>query len=238
MTHLQREWEDILEPHGLSAEHGDTALDRVCYFGNPHTYTDEDSEFSTFIDGLRAEPKAWWLEPSRPVVPIRIITPEELRALDPGGSALSYFVDQRTKYRFNAYSSELQAARFRGKRHTAEHNRKMSEALKEAWKRVTPEEKARRIAARVARGYQKCRPGCPCAKHKVHKGLGKGKKHNVSPEGLWRQDVARRAPRGRCSFRCRSPASLLPPFPPHYHSNDGRAAKPIRQGGGGGRNRP
>jgi hypothetical protein len=197
MTHLQREWEDILESHGLPAEHGDTALDRACYFGNPRTYTDEDSEFSTFIDGLRAEPKAWWLEPSRPVVPIRIITPEELRALDPGGSALSYFVDQRTKYRFNAYSSELQAARFRGKRHTAEHNRKMSEALKEAWKRVTPEEKARRIAARVARGYQKCRPGCTCAKHdpevcgKRREKL-RGKKHNVSPEGLWRQDVARR----------------------------------------------
>ena len=151
---LQREWEDILESHGLPAERGDTALDRACYLGNPRTYTDEDSEYSTFIDELKAEPKAWWLEPSRPVVPIRIITPEELRALDPGGSALSYFVDQRTKYRFNAYSSELQAARFRGKRHTAEHNRKMSKALKEAWKRVTPEEKARRIAARAAEALE------------------------------------------------------------------------------------
>lgn len=197
MTDLQREWEDILESHGLPADCGDTALDRACYLGNPRTYADEDSEYSTFIDGLRAEPKAWWLEPSRLVVPIRIITPEELRALDPGGSALSYFVDQRTKYRFNAYSSELQAARFRGKRHTAEHNRKMSEALKEAWKRITPEEKARRIAARVSRGYQKCRPDCTCAKHDPEvcakrRGKPRGKKHNVSPEGLWRQDMARR----------------------------------------------
>jgi hypothetical protein len=109
----------------------------------------------------------------------------------------------------------LQAARFRGKRHTAEHNRKMSEALKEAWRRVTPEEKARRIAARVAHGYQKCRPGCTCAKHKDRKGLGKGKKHKVSPEGLWRQDVAP-LPNALTRQWCRGdnrPASELPlPF--------------------------
>jgi hypothetical protein len=197
MTDLQREWEDILESHSVPADRGDTVLDRATYLGNPRAYTDEDSEYSTSIDGLRAEPKAWWLEPSCPVVPIRIVTPEELRALDPGGSALSYFVDQRTRYRFNAYSSELQAARFRGKRHTAEHNRKMSETLKEAWKRVTPEEKARRIAARVARGYPKCQPGCRCAKHDhevcaERREKLRGKKHNVSAEGLWRQDMARR----------------------------------------------
>ena len=97
----------------------------------------------------------------------------------------------------DAYSSELQAARFRGKRHTAEHNRKMSVTLKETWKRVTPEEKARRIAARAALSYRKCRPGCTCAKHKARKGLGKGKKHKVSPEALWRQGVARRRRRGQ-----------------------------------------
>jgi hypothetical protein len=84
MTDLQREWEDILESHGLLADRGDTVLDQTTYLGNPGAYTDEKSEYSTFIDSVRAEPKAWWLEPSRPVVPIRIITPEELRALDPG----------------------------------------------------------------------------------------------------------------------------------------------------------
>lgn len=59
MTDLQREWEGILESHGLPAECGDTALDRACYSDNLRTYMDEDSEYSTFIDGLRAEPKAW-----------------------------------------------------------------------------------------------------------------------------------------------------------------------------------
>ena len=130
-------------------------------------------------------------------MPVRVVTPEELATLDPGGCALAFFVDLRTKHRREKWRPELQAARFRGKRHTAEHNRNMREALKEAWKRVTPEEKARRVAARAARGYQKCRPGCRCAKHdpevcaKRREKL-RGKKHNVSPEGLWRQDVARR----------------------------------------------
>ena len=194
MTDLQRQWEGILESHGLPADRGDAALDRACYLGNPRAYTDEKSEYSTFIDGLRAEPKAWWLEPSRPVVPIRTVTPEELRALDPGGSALSYFVDQRTKYRFNAYSSELQAARFRGRHHSEETRRRIGEANRETYWAKTPEERAKSHANRV---YKKCEPGCTCAKHdpeicaKRREKL-RGKKHNVSPEGLWRQDVARR----------------------------------------------
>ena len=45
--------------------------------------------------------------------------------------------------------------------------------------------------------YKECEPGCRCAKHdpkvcaKRREKL-RGKKHTVSPESLWRQDVARR----------------------------------------------
>jgi hypothetical protein len=122
---------------------------------------------------------------------------------------LSYFVDQRTKYRFNSYSSELQATRFRGTRHTAEHSRKMSEALKEAWKRVTPESETDGRAC-----HQKCRPGCTCAKHKVRKGLGKGSSTSCRPS-LSRQDLAqRRRAEGQMflptSFAAGAPTTVSP----------------------------
>lgn len=41
---------------------------------------------------------------------------------------------------------------------------------------------SRRIAARVARGYQKCRPAVlHLREDKDRKGLGRSKKHNMSP---------------------------------------------------------
>jgi hypothetical protein len=55
-----------------------------------------------------------------------------------------------------------------------------------------PERRAARAAKRKLTGWKKCEPGCTCSKHRDRKGIGKGVKHNVSPEGLWRQDVARR----------------------------------------------
>ena len=73
----------------------------------------------------------------------------------------------------------------------------MSGALKEARRRVTPEDKARRIEASVARGYQKCRPVCKCAKHdpelcaKRREKL-RGKKTKCRPKACKRQDLARR----------------------------------------------
>lgn len=193
MTDLQREWENILESHGLPADRGDTALDRATYLGNPRAFADEKSEYSTFIDSIEAE-QPWWLEPSGYPVPIRIVTPDELAALDPGGCAITSFVDLRTKHRFKAYSTELQAARFRGRHHTEETRRRIGEANKKAYWAKTPEERARSLANRV---YKKCEPGCTCAKHDPEmcakrRGKLRGKQHKVSPEGLWRQDVARR----------------------------------------------
>jgi hypothetical protein len=75
---------------------------------------------------------------------------------------LSFFVDQRTKYGFNAYSSELQAARFRGRRHSEETRSRIGEANKKAYWAKTPEERAKSFANRV---YKNCEPGCTCAKH-------------------------------------------------------------------------
>jgi hypothetical protein len=54
-----------------------------------------------------------------------------------------------------------------------------------------------RMSTRPKTQYKECEPGWTCAKHdpelcaKRREKL-RGKKHNVSPEGLWRQDVARR----------------------------------------------
>jgi hypothetical protein len=193
VTDLQREWEEILESHGLPADRGDTVLDQVTYLGNPRAFADEESEYSTFIDSVETE-QPWWLEPSGYAVPVRVVTPEELAKLDPGGCALTFFVDLRTKHRRDKWRPELQAARFRGRHHSAETRRRIGEANRKTYWAKTPEERAKSLANRV---YKKCEPGCTCAKHdpevctKRREKL-RGKKHNVSPEGLWRQDVARR----------------------------------------------
>ena len=193
MTDLQREWEEILEFHGLPADRGDTVLDQATYLGNPRAFADEESGYSTFIDSVETK-QPWWLEPSGYAAPVRVVTPEELAKLDPGGCALTFFVDLRTKHRRDKWRSELQAARFRGRHHSEETRRRIGEANRKSYWAKTPEERAKSLANRV---YRKCEVGCTCAKHdpevctKRREKL-RGKKHNVSPEGLWRQDVARR----------------------------------------------
>jgi hypothetical protein len=193
MTDLQREWEDILESYGLPADRGDHVLDQATYLGNPRAFADEKSDYSTFMDSVDAE-QPWCLEPSGGAVPVRIVTQEELAALDPGGCALTFFVDLRTKHRRDKWRPELQAARFRGRHHSKETRRRIGEANKRVYWAKTPEGRAKSLANRV---YKKCEPGCRCAKHdpEVCAKRGeklRGKKHKVSPEGLWRQDVARR----------------------------------------------
>jgi hypothetical protein len=127
MTDQQREWEEILEFHGLPADRGDTVLDQATYLGNPRAFADEESEYSMFIDSVETK-QPWWLEPSGYVVPVRVVTPEELAKLDSGGCALTFFVNLRTKHRRDKWRPELQAARFRGRHHSAETRRRTGEA--------------------------------------------------------------------------------------------------------------
>lgn len=54
------------------------SLGRIC---KPRAFADEKSEYSTFIDSVEAEQLRWR---SGSAVPVRVITPEELAALDPG----------------------------------------------------------------------------------------------------------------------------------------------------------
>ena len=190
MTPLQRKWEDILASHGLPAEDGgDTALNRAMFFGNPDNFEEEGDDFSTFMDTIE-EPNPWVLERPPLILPVRTVTPEELKAMDGGGCVMWTFTDQRTKHDRYRYSSEVQAARFRDKHHPEKVKQKMRATALRIW--ADPERRAARAAKRKLTGWKKCEPGCTCSKHRDRKGLGKGKKHNVSPEGLWRQDVARR----------------------------------------------
>lgn len=88
----------------------------------------------------------------------------------------------------------MQAARFRGRHNSAETRRLIGEANRKTYWAKAPEERAKPLANRA---YKKCEPGCTCAKHdpelcaKRREKL-RGKKHKVSRDGLWRQDVARR----------------------------------------------
>jgi hypothetical protein len=133
MTPLQRKWDDILASHGLPAvDGGDTALNRAMFFGNPDSFEEEDDDFSTFMDTIE-EPNPWVLERPPLILPVRTVTPEELKAMDGGGCVMWTFTDQRTKRDRYRYSSEVQAARFRGKHHPEDVKQKMRATALRIW---------------------------------------------------------------------------------------------------------
>ena len=66
-------------------------------------------------------------------LPVRTIPREELDAMSTFSCAKTYWADQRTKHRRARYSSEVQAARSRGKRLTDEHKRRLKEGSIAFW---------------------------------------------------------------------------------------------------------
>jgi hypothetical protein len=66
-------------------------------------------------------------------LPVRTISREELDPMSTFSCARTYWVDQRTKHDRGRYSSEVQAARSRGKRRTDEQKRRLKEARDAFW---------------------------------------------------------------------------------------------------------
>jgi hypothetical protein len=66
-------------------------------------------------------------------LPVRTIPREELDAMSTFSWAKTYWADQRTKHRRARYSSEVQAARSRGKRLTDEHKRRLKGGSAAFW---------------------------------------------------------------------------------------------------------
>ena len=226
VTDLQREWEDILESHGLPADRGDKVLDQATYLGNPRGYADEESEHSTFMDRPKRSSHGGSNRAAAPC-PSASSRRRSLAALDPGGCALTYFVDLRTKHRRDKWIPELQAARFRGRHHTAETRRHIGEANRKTYWAKTPEERAKsygqpRVQESASRDARARSTTPKCAPNGARSCAARSTTYRPKACGVrtWR---GAGAPRGRCSCRCRSP-SLLPAFPRTLVTIDRRAA--------------
>lgn len=66
-------------------------------------------------------------------LPVRVVSREELDAMSTASPALVFWADQHTKVDRRRYSSEVQAARFMGRRHSQETKAKIREANVAFW---------------------------------------------------------------------------------------------------------